>query len=359
MDRSEMNVLIDRHMAAVSAGDADAAVSVYSEDVEHRTIGPNRVAGGVTLTDPLLPRGKDAVRAYLASRFEQSETETLVAVNSYYGEDFCVIEHEWTGRVHGHFLCVPDGHGRRVSAPRLHVWEFRDGLITRQDEWPDCVGMLAQLHAREPAEISAQQPSPSVRIAERANRSEIDPLIDAQLAAFADNDAYGVTSMCTDDLELETIGFHRVGHLRGQDAARLFYECLFSQIETESMTPVHSYYGDDFSIVEHEWTGIIKGHFLCVPFGERVRVTAPWIRISEFRDGLISRQRAWLDCIGIIYELNDRLNPQEQPELTARQLQDWSNSQWIAKRVALLSAQRAARSAKRSTSNVPAATVSV
>jgi ketosteroid isomerase-like protein len=341
-------------MAAFSAGDAAAAIAMCSEDVEHRAVGPHGVGRSGSRETPLEPRGKAAVQEYLACRFENIETESIVPVGSYYGEDFCVIEHEWTGTVHGHFLSAAEGQGRRVTAPWLHVWEFRDGLISRIEEWPDSIAIIAQLMAQEPTELPERVWSGVERVSERANRSELEPVIDEQLAAFAANDAYGMVSMCTEDLELETIGFHRVGHLRGKDAARLFKECLFSQIETETMVPTRSYYGEDFCIVEHQWTGTVKGHFLCVPSGERLRVSVPWIRVCEFRDGLISRQRVWLDCIGIIHQLNDQLDPQGQPEVSAHQLRSWSNAQWIGKRVAMLSALRASRSRERADARVAA-----
>jgi predicted ester cyclase len=66
--------------------------------------------------------------------------------HSYYGEDFCVVEHMWTGTVPGNFLGVP-GHGRRISHRLLHVWEFRDGRISRENVWIDSGSAIAQLTA--------------------------------------------------------------------------------------------------------------------------------------------------------------------------------------------------------------------
>ena len=58
----ELRRLIDRQIAAFLANDPAGAVSVYTDDVVHRMIGPNAV-GGVGLRDPKLPmvaRGKSA-----------------------------------------------------------------------------------------------------------------------------------------------------------------------------------------------------------------------------------------------------------------------------------------------------------
>ncbi len=67
---------------------------------------------------------------------------------SYFGDDFCVTEHQWTGTVPGSFLGVP-GHGRRISFRLLHLWEFRDGRLSREKAWLDSGAVMAQLTAPE------------------------------------------------------------------------------------------------------------------------------------------------------------------------------------------------------------------
>jgi predicted ester cyclase len=49
-----------------------------------------------------------------------------------------------TGVVIGSLLGFP-GHGRRVSFRMLHVFEFRDGLISRENIWLDGAAVAAQL----------------------------------------------------------------------------------------------------------------------------------------------------------------------------------------------------------------------
>ncbi len=46
-----------------------------------------------------------------------------------YGENFVVDDKIWTARVDGEFLGQP-GRGRRIHVRVLHVFEFRDGLIS-------------------------------------------------------------------------------------------------------------------------------------------------------------------------------------------------------------------------------------
>ena len=37
------------------------------------------------------------------------------------------------------------GHGRRISFRILHVFEFRDGLISRENVWLDTAAIVGQL----------------------------------------------------------------------------------------------------------------------------------------------------------------------------------------------------------------------
>jgi predicted ester cyclase len=62
-----------------------------------------------------------------------------------------VTEHQWHGTIPGEFLGVP-GHGRRISFRLLHVWEFKDGRMSRENVWLDGGSIVAQLTAAEPAE---------------------------------------------------------------------------------------------------------------------------------------------------------------------------------------------------------------
>ena len=58
----------------------------------------------------------------------------MVPTHSYFGDDFCVIEHDCTGTVPDEFLGVP-GNGRRINFRMVHIFEFRDDLISRENVW--------------------------------------------------------------------------------------------------------------------------------------------------------------------------------------------------------------------------------
>lgn len=132
-------------------------------------------------------------------------------------------------------------------------------------------------------------------------RSEIDALIDQHLSAEKASDTAGSVAMYTDDVEHDVVGFP-TGPVQGKAAAQGFYEYLTANIRTETMEPVHSYYGDDFSIIEHTWTGTVPGAFLGVP-GDGKRITFRMIHVWQFRDGLISRENVWLDGASIVAQL--------------------------------------------------------
>jgi predicted ester cyclase len=49
-----------------------------------------------------------------------------------------------TATVTGRFLGIP-GNGKQVKVRTLHVFEFRDGQISRENLWLDSAGLTAQL----------------------------------------------------------------------------------------------------------------------------------------------------------------------------------------------------------------------
>lgn len=134
----EMNRLIEIHLAAEKAADPAGAVSVYTDDIEHDVVGfPD---GPV--------HGKDGAQHFYDYLTRQIHTEEMQPIHSYYGEDFCVVEHMWTGTVLGSFFGIP-GHGRRISHRLLHIWEFREGRISRENVWIDGGSVMAQLSVSE------------------------------------------------------------------------------------------------------------------------------------------------------------------------------------------------------------------
>lgn len=134
MDRAEMNRLIQQHLTAENAGDTAGAVAMYTDDVVHDVVGAP--------TGPLTgPKAAQGFYEYLTSNVT---VESMDVNRSWYGEDFCVVEHQWKGAVPGEFLGVP-GQGRAVDARLLHIWEFKDGQMSRENVWVDGGTIIAQL----------------------------------------------------------------------------------------------------------------------------------------------------------------------------------------------------------------------
>ena len=136
MEPAQMDRLIKEHLAGEAAGDPDASVAVYTDDVEHDVVGAPH--------GPL--HGRDAARGFYDQLARDISTESMTPTRTYHGPNFCVTEHQWTGTVQGQFLGIP-GHGRRVSFRMLHIWEFRDGRISRENLWLDGGSAAAQLTA--------------------------------------------------------------------------------------------------------------------------------------------------------------------------------------------------------------------
>lgn len=134
MTPADMNRLIDQHIAAETAGDTAGAVAMYTDDVVHDVVGAP--------SGPL--RGPDAAKGFYDYLTANVTTERMDVNHSWYGTDFCVLEHQCTASVPGEFLGVP-GNGKRVSFRILHVWEFKDGRISRENIWMDGNAIVAQL----------------------------------------------------------------------------------------------------------------------------------------------------------------------------------------------------------------------
>ncbi len=144
MTPSDMDQLIKKHIDAEIAGDTAGGVAVYSDDVQQDVVG--------FPTGPV--RGKKAAQGFYDYLTKNFQTEVMDVTRSYYGDDFCVLEHDATGTVPGELLGVP-GNGRRITFRLLHVWEFRDGLISRENVWLDGGSVIAQLAAPDLASTSA------------------------------------------------------------------------------------------------------------------------------------------------------------------------------------------------------------
>ncbi len=136
MERSEMTALVERHLKAEGAGDVEGAVAVYTDDIVHHDVGfPG---------PPLI--GKDAAREFYGFLTANFRTEDEQQINRYFDGDTMILEQMMTGAVIGEMVGIP-GNGRRISFRILHVFDFRDGLISREQVWIDSGAIVGQLTA--------------------------------------------------------------------------------------------------------------------------------------------------------------------------------------------------------------------
>ena len=54
------------------------------------------------------------------------------------------MEHQATGTAIGEMLGIP-GNGKRICFRMLHIWEFRDASMSRENVWLDSAAIAAQL----------------------------------------------------------------------------------------------------------------------------------------------------------------------------------------------------------------------
>jgi uncharacterized protein len=139
LSRSEIDAILDAHFRAEMAGDVEATLATLTADVEHDVVGD---PAGVLY-------GPEAVGGRYGHLFSNVRGGGHQVSRRLYGENFVVDDKIWTARVDGEFLGLP-GRGRTINVRILHVFEFADGAITRENVWIDGAAAIAQLTATTP-----------------------------------------------------------------------------------------------------------------------------------------------------------------------------------------------------------------
>ena len=133
----EMDAVLDAHYKYEAADDVDGVVSTLTDDVVHDVVG---FPGGPVY-------GRDAARGVYEHLFSDIKGERTDQTRRLYGPGFLVDEVVWHGRAVGHPFGF-DGRNRPFSHRLLHVLEFRDGLIARENVWVDFAAIAQQLGPR-------------------------------------------------------------------------------------------------------------------------------------------------------------------------------------------------------------------
>jgi len=134
MTPDEMDEVFARHCAAEAAHDMEAILDTLTEDAEHDVVG-----------DPAgVLRGRAAIATRYHDLFAALDNDKIEPVRRYHGEGFFVDESLFSARAIGPVLGLP-GQNRPVTFRILHVCEFRDGRMSRENVWLDVAAILQQL----------------------------------------------------------------------------------------------------------------------------------------------------------------------------------------------------------------------
>ncbi len=147
LTREAIDRILDEHFRREADGDVQGTLRTLTEDVVHDVAG-----------DPAgVLHGPGAVAQRYGHLFSNVKGERADVKHRLYGENFAVDDKIWTARVTGDLMGIP-GHGRRISIRILHVFEFRDGLISRENVRLDASAALAQLTSGPEDQPRSPQP---------------------------------------------------------------------------------------------------------------------------------------------------------------------------------------------------------
>jgi ketosteroid isomerase-like protein len=135
MTREQMDDLVNEHFGFEAADDVEGVMGTLDENAEHEVI-PSPMGA---LNDPAQQR------SYYELLFSSLKGERVEPLRRLYGSDFLIDETLWHGTIEDGrpFLC--DGKSGKVSFRLLHVFEMRDGKISREQVWCDLAAIQQQL----------------------------------------------------------------------------------------------------------------------------------------------------------------------------------------------------------------------
>ena len=129
-----MDRIIDEHFQMEAQADIGGILNTFVDDIEHDVVG--NPAG------PL--HGKAAIRPFYESLTGDLQATGVTPLHRYYGDNFLVDDVIWEARAVGRPFGV-EGKDTPVRVRLLHVFEFRDGRISRENVWMDFASFYAQL----------------------------------------------------------------------------------------------------------------------------------------------------------------------------------------------------------------------
>lgn len=129
----EIDQLLDAHFAGEIGKDVEATLETFTDDVEHD------VAGA-----PVVGHGKLEAASFYHDLFSQLTILRIDKQRRLYGAGFAVDDSVATCTA-DHNPFGFEGRGRVFSFRLLHVFEFADGRIARENAWIDMGAVARQL----------------------------------------------------------------------------------------------------------------------------------------------------------------------------------------------------------------------
>jgi uncharacterized protein len=140
MSRADMDGVMNNHFQFEATEDMQSLLGTVTDDVLHDQVG-----------NPLGPRhGKAEMVQFYEALFADTEQTSVTPLH----RPFAVDDVVWEGYTTGTAFGLKDYPRARVSFRLLHVFEFKDGLIARENVWIDYPSLQAQLAADNQARAS-------------------------------------------------------------------------------------------------------------------------------------------------------------------------------------------------------------
>jgi predicted ester cyclase len=134
LTRQEMDRRIDEHFGFEARDDVEGVLATLSPEVEHDIVG---APAGPT-------RGREGARPFYEGLFADLADGKVECLRRLYGRDFLVDESVWRGKAPGRPFGL-EGKGRPLEFRLLHVIEFAEDGIARENVWIDLAAIMQQL----------------------------------------------------------------------------------------------------------------------------------------------------------------------------------------------------------------------
>jgi hypothetical protein len=133
-----MDRAVNEHFGFEAADNLDGVMASLAGKVEHEIV-PSPVG---------VQRDKASVHACYKMLFESVRGEGVTPLKRYYGDGFVVDETMWHGEILDGSVFLCDGKSGKVSFRLLHIFEFQDGKIAREQAWCDLAALQRQLQVK-------------------------------------------------------------------------------------------------------------------------------------------------------------------------------------------------------------------